>query len=150
MAAGHLILFVKELQGNHSCPALRPCTFNEAAQHSFVPEREHITSGYSNQSFPFSSLLLMVQRWALQHLPRGLHSYTRHLNSLPYIIPDFSLLMAVACLCIRHSSYARIFAAVQRSKTTLVQENKVYIAQVEKTCPIKTWLPGSLQGKYQL
>ena len=46
---------------------------------------QHITSGYSNQSLLFSSLQLRFQRWTMKHLPGGLHSYTRHLNSLPHV-----------------------------------------------------------------
>lgn len=88
LAAGHFILSGKELWSglSRSTPAPLSASVLPVKQlRSLVPAAEHGTSGYSSQSFLFSSLQLAVQRWALRHLPGALHSYTRHINSLPNV-----------------------------------------------------------------
>ena len=74
------------LSFNTATPASLSALYIQGSSSSpSAPAAQHITSGYSNQSLLFSSLQLPFQRWTMRHLPGGLHSYARHLNSLPHI-----------------------------------------------------------------
>ena len=99
-----------------------------------------VTSGYSNQPFLFS-LLLWVQRWALQHLPRGLVATLdtqSPFHTLPLILVYSDSFRRGTTTCLWH--YLHLQEFLQQPNTTKqlrCKKTRPVPHRWKRQCPIK-------------